>query len=75
MGKRPFCTGGHTWEAKGDKFGCINCSAQFPCKAECFHVDCEELKGAPNCEKCKKPIDSDARFYKINSIYHEECIK
>lgn len=74
MGKRPFCINSHSWEENGDKFTCRDCSAQFPCRAECAHVDCEDIKGPPKCLKCKKPIASDAKFYMIKGIYHEECI-
>ena len=75
MSRKAICPGLHVWEEKGGgKFKCTKCATVFPCREQCFHYDCEDVKGPPKCEKCKKPVDSESRFYTIKGIYHEECI-
>lgn len=64
----------HEWVEKRKGLKCAHCTATFPCRGACSHVDCEELKGPPKCMRCKKPVDFQSRYHKLEGVLHEECI-
>lgn len=54
-----------TWTQpkKGFQY-CVDCHIEFPCKTDCVHVDCLEVKGVdPVCDKCNKKVKLDDAFF------------
>jgi hypothetical protein len=83
MSRRSSCTGPHEWEASPRhpfRQNCRNCPVTFPCREECAHGDCEDVKGdAPRCYVCRKRVPGfengfhDTRHGKLVRIHQGEC--
>lgn len=50
---------------------CTSCHAEFPCKKNCAHVDCVDVRGVlPECERCDRGINEEDMYWLASTAGH-----